>query len=325
MAKRKTTSQFIEDAVKVHGDKYDYSKVNYISCKDKVEIICKVHGSNFQTPSNHLKGQGCQRCYDLKRAIRKIAIKEKRANPTETSTENFIRKAVLKHNDNFDYSLVDYRDAKSKVKIICNKNKHIFEQSPSNHLHGFGCILCARITQGDSKRLNQEIFIKKSTEVHGNTYCYDDTEYIQANKKVTIECRHHGKFTQSPNAHMAGKGCEKCAILNNSFSRTDYIRMAKGKPTTLYLIRCFNKEESFYKIGKTFQKVSERYRKGSLPYDYELLSEYISTPECIFDLEILTHRKYARYSYTPSILFGGYTECYIPQLPIQEIINLNSN
>lgn len=322
MAERKTTEQFIKDAVKVHGDKYNYSLVEYTSCKEKVEILCRFHSSIFQTPSNHLKGKGCQKCYDSKRAETKRIRLEKKVKPTETPTEIFIKKAKLKQGNNFDYSLVEYMGAKTKVKIICNKNNHLFEQSPSNHLHGFGCILCARIIQGDSKRLNQELFINKATDIHGNIYCYDNTEYIQADKKVNIECKIHGNFTQTPNAHMAGKGCEKCAILNNSFSRTDYIRMSKGRPTTLYLIRCFNENEEFYKIGKTFKKVKERYKKGSLPYSYEIISEYISTSEYIFNLEIETHKKYAKYSYAPNIIFGGHTECYTKKLPIQEIINL---
>lgn len=58
----KTTEQFIADAVAVHGDQYDYSKVKYLSAKTKVTITCPEHGEFEQTPTNHLRSQGCPKC-----------------------------------------------------------------------------------------------------------------------------------------------------------------------------------------------------------------------------------------------------------------------
>jgi superfamily II DNA or RNA helicase len=55
-------NHFIERARKVHGDKYDYSKVDYQTNKIKVEIICPRHGSFFQKPTNHYQGTGCPGC-----------------------------------------------------------------------------------------------------------------------------------------------------------------------------------------------------------------------------------------------------------------------
>ena len=54
--------QFIQKAKEVHGNKYDYSKVNYTNMNTKVEIICKKHGNFWQIPSKHLNGQGCPLC-----------------------------------------------------------------------------------------------------------------------------------------------------------------------------------------------------------------------------------------------------------------------
>lgn len=62
MSRRKTTEEFIEQAKKVHGDKYDYSKVEYINDTIKVCIICPIHGEFYQTPSNHLRHRGCKKC-----------------------------------------------------------------------------------------------------------------------------------------------------------------------------------------------------------------------------------------------------------------------
>lgn len=62
MRKRKTTEQFVFDAIKVHGDRYDYSKTEYIHSFKKVCITCKKHGDFLQLPSAHLAGEGCKRC-----------------------------------------------------------------------------------------------------------------------------------------------------------------------------------------------------------------------------------------------------------------------
>ena len=62
MSKKKTTEQFIEEARLTHGDKYDYSKVEYENNKKPVCIICPEHGEFWQQPSNHLHGAGCPKC-----------------------------------------------------------------------------------------------------------------------------------------------------------------------------------------------------------------------------------------------------------------------
>lgn len=62
--KRSSTEEFIEKAKSVHGDKYDYSKVEYVNSNTNVEIICNTHGSFYQKPLNHLNGQGCPKCSD---------------------------------------------------------------------------------------------------------------------------------------------------------------------------------------------------------------------------------------------------------------------
>ena len=64
-----TTEEFIKKAKHAHGDKYDYSKVNYIDCKTKVCIICPIHGEFWQTPQYHLNGCGCQVCKESKLEI----------------------------------------------------------------------------------------------------------------------------------------------------------------------------------------------------------------------------------------------------------------
>jgi len=97
------TKEFIEKSIKIHNDKYDYSKVNYINSKTKVLIVCKKHGDFEQNPYNHIYGMGCPICG-----------KEKSHNTQRYDTNIFIEKAKEIHNDTYDYSKVNYIDSKIK-------------------------------------------------------------------------------------------------------------------------------------------------------------------------------------------------------------------
>ena len=97
MGKRKTTEQFIAEAKAVHGDKYDYSKVEYKNNKTKVCIICPIHGGFLQVPKDHLDGIGCKKCGV-----------ERRAKARRLNTDIFIHKAKKVHGEEYDYSKVEY-------------------------------------------------------------------------------------------------------------------------------------------------------------------------------------------------------------------------
>lgn len=118
----KNTTEVINNFINKHGNKYDYSKVEYNGNKIKVEIICKKHGSFYQTPNNHLKGQDCPIC-------KKIDI------------NTFIQRANIKHNNKYDYSLSEYENMNSKVKIIC-QDHGVFKQIAHSHIYGSGCPTC---------------------------------------------------------------------------------------------------------------------------------------------------------------------------------------
>jgi hypothetical protein len=66
MPKRKDTATFVAQARAIHGDRYDYSRVEYVACRKRVKIICPVHGEFRQTPDSHRKGRNCRKCSSLK-------------------------------------------------------------------------------------------------------------------------------------------------------------------------------------------------------------------------------------------------------------------
>ena len=137
-SKKLTTEQFIEKAKQIHGNKYDYSLVEYINNRTKVKIKCNSCGKIFEMqPANHLKGQGClEYCPTAKK-----------------TTEQFIEEAKLIHEDKYDYSLVNYINNYTKVKIKCNNCGLIFEQKPNDHLNGSECPNCAT-SKGENKVKN---------------------------------------------------------------------------------------------------------------------------------------------------------------------------
>lgn len=191
MGKRKTTEQFIAEAKAVHGDKYDYSKVEYKNNKTKVCIICPIHGWFLQVPKDHLDGIGCKKCGV-----------ERRAKARRLNTNIFIHKAKKVHGEEYDYSKVEYIGTDDEVCIIDKKYNKEFWQTPHTHLKGNGSPF--------RRVLNLEEFIKRAKEIHGNKYDYSKVEYVNTETKVCIICPIHGEFWQAPHSHLASCGCPAC-------------------------------------------------------------------------------------------------------------------
>ena len=187
--------EFIKKAKKVHGDKYDYSKVDYINSQTKVCIICPEHGEFWQIPASHIRGYKCPECGNYNRGSKK-----------RISKEEFIKKAKEVHGDKYDYSKVEYINANTKVCIICPEHGE-FWQEPVVHIkQKSGCPKCV------GRNTTTEEFIKKAMEVHGERYDYSKVVYTKAHNKVCIICPEHGEFWQTPAKHLLGQGCSKCGI-----------------------------------------------------------------------------------------------------------------
>ncbi len=179
---RKTTEQFISEAHSIWGDKYNYSMVDYKGADRKVKII--LNNIIFeQRAISHLRGLAPE-C-------------------NKSNTEKFIENSRRVHGLKYNYSLVEYKSAKSKVKIVY-KNK-VFEQSPTLHLSGYepeNINLAVRKTN--------EKFIQEASLIHSNKFDYSKTKYVRNQVKVVIICPVHGEFTQRPLSHLQGNGCNSC-------------------------------------------------------------------------------------------------------------------
>jgi len=225
---------FIEKAKTIHGDRYDYSNVVYVTAKSKVSILCKEHGEFYQTPSNHLSGYNCQRC----------------AKNLKMDTETFIERANIIHSSIYDYSKVNYVNANTKVIIICGEHGE-FKQTPDFHLNRkTGCPKCA-----DNVTLSTSEFIERSHKIHFGKYDYSNANYKNNRKHIIIVCKEHGNFIQTPTRHLGGDGCPHCV------NKTEYklwLRLKEIYPTVQ---RQFKADWCKQKLCLPYDFVIEEHKK----------------------------------------------------------------
>jgi hypothetical protein len=137
------------------------------------------------------------------------------------TNEQFVKEAEELHSGKYDYSLVEYKGALTKIKIICPTHG-VFEQTPNSHIQGSGCIKC----RNNNLLYSLEEFIKKAKEVHGEKYDYSLVEYNDCKIKIKIVCPAHGVFEQTPDSHIRGAGCPSCSG-NKKLTTKEFIKKAK--------------------------------------------------------------------------------------------------
>ena len=193
---KKTNDQFIKDAIKLHGNKYDYSRVNYINAKTKVIICCKDCNKFFdQTPNSHLGKRGCPTCKSL-------------------TKEKLLEKVREIHEDKYEYILekeiVHMRD---NIKIRCKECNITFEQNVNNHLRGYGHSVCGMKKAGINKRKSFEQFSEEATNIHGNKFEYNKDTYTISRTNMEIKCLKCGTiFKQTPDSHLRTiHACPECS------------------------------------------------------------------------------------------------------------------
>lgn len=197
--RRLTTEEFIQKAQTVHGDRYNYSRVEYFDNATKVPIICSEHGVFHQRPGNHMSGAGCPFCRD-----------ECTSTRFKSNIDDFIQRSREVHGNRYDYAQVRYIGDGTKVAIIC-KEHGVFQQTPHDHKDGHGCPICGNEATAALARLTPEEFIQRAKKVHGDEYDYSEVKFIKnIDTKVPILCQKHGLFHQRPHNHLIGNGCPKC-------------------------------------------------------------------------------------------------------------------
>lgn len=206
MAKKLNQQDVINEFRKIHGDKYDYSLVEYKNDSSKIKIICSLHGIFEQQVAAHKRqNQGCPICGREK--VNKIIRTRLVGN------ENFIKRIEkLFGKDVFDYSKLDYKGAHKEVTLICRKCNNVETKVPNVWYKGFGCLKC-QCRRPNPKQITKEQFIERAREIHGNKYNYDKINYVTLYKDVEIICPKHSSFFQKPTIHIHSKSnCPECNV-----------------------------------------------------------------------------------------------------------------
>lgn len=195
--------KFIQKAIQKFGNKFDYSKVNYVRNDVPITIVCPIHGEFQKKPTQFLVSKhGCTKCAN-----------EASAKDRKKTTEQFIKESKAIWGNKFLYEKTQYVDNETKVIITCPIHGDFYTR-PSDFLRKHGCPHCKGEQQ---KQLNKEmfgdtldIFIQKSKQVHGDKYDYSKVIYNNSKTKVCIICPEHGPFWQTPGEHIKGCGCPMC-------------------------------------------------------------------------------------------------------------------
>ena len=239
-------NEYIINKIKeIHGNKYDYSKINYIGTKDKLVLKCPIHGE-FKITANSLINQkaGCLLCG-------RDTLQKKKTK----SIDDFIELANLKHNFKYNYSKIIYEKRSSIVEIICPIHGS-FLQKVKDHLQGKGCMKCSIDAHSEAFKLNP-----------------------------------------------SGWGCTDWVNKGNLSKKFDSFKV--------YVLECFNDNERFIKIGRTYNKVSERFHCNKLmPYEYKVIKIIEGSGRYIFNEENNIKKRFLGDKYLPKIEFPGMYECF---------------
>lgn len=211
----KRLNEVIDKMYKVHGNKYTLDVSNIDLINERLRPFCKIHNEYFEKGFGKFlyKNQGCQKC-GKEEFYKKIAY----------TNEEFIDACKNKHNNFYDYSLVNYVGAGEMIIVICKEHGQ-FEVRANKHLNGTGCRKCAY----DKRRFTNDFFLEEAEKVHGNRFLYDMVNYINADTKIKIGCSIHGYFEQLPLHHLNGDTCKQCVADSLKLSKEKVIELCKEK------------------------------------------------------------------------------------------------
>lgn len=224
------------------------------------------------------------------------------------TTEEWIKRAKTKHNENYDYSDSVYINKRTKISIKCNTCSNVFEQWPTDHINGNGCNKCAWSV--GSPKYTTDSFIEKAKSIFEDKYNYSNTIFTNIVDKIEVKCNTCNEtHLQKASSHLQGHHpCACYTVFNGGFK--------VNKPAILYYLSVNNGE--LFKIGITNRTIEERF----LPYELKIIEviklvTFTSGKEALKEEQRILSEFY-QYRYTgPKILDSGNTELFI-----KDILNL---
>lgn len=256
-SKIRTKDDFVKKAIAKHGDLYDYTKTTYTNSKKSISICCLDHGDFTVLPGVHARGYGCPECrldvgskdpflnqmskifgaeYDVVdasdlqhvlmncpehgRFVRSAAALCRATGCPDAdfhsrqwltkSHELFMEQAKQVHGTSYTYDMTQYSKWNSVITISCPHHGP-FRQRAANHLRGHGCPGCRIVDITEARSHDHAWFLDQAKQQYGDTYSYDHANYVRMNLHVTITCKIHGDFHQTPDLFLRGWGCRQCS------------------------------------------------------------------------------------------------------------------
>ena len=187
---KKSTNEYIEEAKKIHDNKFDYSLINELPKRDtRVNIICRIHGIFEQSFHKHLCGDSCKKCSHEKLGKERI----------EKAKNKFENEANIIHTNKYDYSKSIYVSATDNI---------------NSHLNGDGCKKCAIENTRIRMSIPWETYKEQLIQIHNNKYDYSKVIWNGSDNEISVICSIHGDFIIRAQDHKTGRGCQKCSKEN---------------------------------------------------------------------------------------------------------------
>ena len=282
MVKKLTTEGFVEKARATHGDRYDYSKVEYTGAFEKVIVGCRLHGDFKTNAGAHTSGNNCPHCSGVPRR----------------TTDEFKAQADEIHKGRYSYEKSKFVNTTTKLTVTCPIHGD-FNITPVRHTSGDGCKKCSYDAQKDTT----DSFIDKAKVIHNGIYSYSKAVYKGTTEKLIVTCPHHGDFLTAAKDHLQGKGCAICG------------GSAKSN-TEAFVASCIARHGEKYSYEKTtyttakgrvivtchehgdFTKVANKHQQGQGCPSCQLITDEMFKAYC-------TEKHAGRYNYAKTIYLGA--------------------
>lgn len=289
------TEYFVNESIEIHQNLYNYSLVKYVNRLTPVEIICKKHGPFWQTPQGHLSGRKCEKC----------------ARPRTGFTKQDIINELECIYEYTPFELIEFKSLSQKMLVKDSYGEMLVY--PENILKGIIPTITSAVDR--DKYLKNQI-----KEVFDNDYELSKVKYINVKENIVLDCKKHGEFSKDVRELLKGHGCQKCSKIDRKgiIHGWSHSRWQKAGELSnyfdsfkVYILKCWNDNEGFYKIGKTFRTVQERFNKTEkMPYGWEIIRIFEGEARQISKLEHSLQKLNKRTQYLPKNTFGGMHECF---------------
>lgn len=266
-----TLNDIIKRANSIHNNKYDYSLIKtYKNMKDKLEIICPIHGIFTQDASSHIKKEhGCKECSYISNGLRK----------RKKNALTYIERANKIHNNKYDYLKTVYNNSNSIITVVCPDHGE-FEILARQHLNKkeiSGCRECGKIRFKEKIIYPFQSFLEEVKKLYNNKYDYSKVIWKGIDNYINVICPTHGEFIIQGIEHRK-RGCYKCKK-----------EEGLNRPTTL-----------------TTEEFILRHKRihGENTYDYSK-TKYIKGLEPI----TIICKKHGEYTYSTAVTMTGCHKC----------------